>query len=48
MFEKPNFDGECIEVNSDVFNLTEEQEEGEDGNKKILSTVGSLQIVGGL
>ncbi|CAK6962134.1 microtubule-associated protein futsch [Scomber scombrus] len=48
VFEKPNFDGEFIEVDSDVFNLTEEQEEGEDANKKILSTVGSLQIIGGL
>ncbi|XP_042244892.1 uncharacterized protein crybg1a isoform X1 [Thunnus maccoyii] len=53
VFEKPNFDGECIEVDSDVYNLRDEQEEEEeadkpDVNKKTLSTVGSLKILGGL
>uniref|UniRef100_A0A8C9ZNQ3 Crystallin beta-gamma domain containing 1a n=1 Tax=Sander lucioperca TaxID=283035 RepID=A0A8C9ZNQ3_SANLU len=52
VFEKPNFDGECIEVDSDVYNLQEELKEEETGkpdeNKKTLSTVGSLKILGGL
>ncbi|XP_028421309.1 beta/gamma crystallin domain-containing protein 1 [Perca flavescens] len=52
VFEKPNFDGECLEVDSNVYNLQEELEEEETGkpdeNKKTLSTVGSLKILGGL
>lgn len=52
MFEKPSFEGECIEVNSDLYNLHEEpQEEKTDEkqeNKKTLSTVGSIKILGGL
>uniref|UniRef100_UPI003AAB7EE3 uncharacterized protein n=1 Tax=Centroberyx gerrardi TaxID=166262 RepID=UPI003AAB7EE3 len=53
VFEKPNFDGECMEVESDVYSLREEdsQEEEEtegDVEKKTLSTVGSLKILGGL
>ncbi|KAM7376595.1 hypothetical protein PAMP_006318 [Pampus punctatissimus] len=48
LFEKPNFDGECIEVDYDVYNLSEEQEEETNTNKKTLSTVGSLKILGGL
>ncbi|XP_078132947.1 uncharacterized protein crybg1a isoform X1 [Sander vitreus] len=52
VFEKPNFDGECIEVDSNAYNLQEELEEEETGkpdeNKKTLSTVGSLKILGGL
>ncbi|XP_044021559.1 uncharacterized protein crybg1a isoform X2 [Siniperca chuatsi] len=52
VFEKPNFDGECIEVDSDVYNLQEEPEEEKTGkpdeNKKTLSTVGSIKILGGL
>ena len=52
MFEKPNFDGECLEVDSDAYNLQEELEEEDTGkpekNKKTLSTVGSLKILGGL
>ncbi|XP_029317066.1 nascent polypeptide-associated complex subunit alpha, muscle-specific form [Cottoperca gobio] len=52
VFEKPNFDGECTEVDSDVYKLQEEME-GEktgkpDENKKTLSTVGSIKILGGL
>ncbi|XP_034713368.1 uncharacterized protein crybg1a isoform X4 [Etheostoma cragini] len=52
VFEKPNFDGECIEVDSDAYNLQVELEEEKTGkpdeNKKTLSTVGSLKILGGL
>ncbi|KAM7403968.1 hypothetical protein PAMA_004402 [Pampus argenteus] len=48
LFEKPNFDGECIEVDYDVYNLSEEQDEETNTNKKTLSTVGSLKILGGL
>uniref|UniRef100_A0A671VVR5 Crystallin beta-gamma domain containing 1a n=1 Tax=Sparus aurata TaxID=8175 RepID=A0A671VVR5_SPAAU len=52
VFEKPSFEGECIEVNSDMYNLHEEpQEEKTDEkqeNKKTLSTVGSIKILGGL
>uniref|UniRef100_UPI0037E72918 very large A-kinase anchor protein n=1 Tax=Semicossyphus pulcher TaxID=241346 RepID=UPI0037E72918 len=47
VFEKPNFDGECIEVDCDVYNLQEEPEE-EIKNKKTLSAVGSMKILGGL
>ena len=52
MFEKPSFEGECIEVNSDMYYLHEElQEEKTDEkqeNKETLSTVGSIKILGGL
>ncbi|XP_018550610.1 LOW QUALITY PROTEIN: beta/gamma crystallin domain-containing protein 1 [Lates calcarifer] len=50
VFEKPNFDGECIEVDSDVYNLQEQEEEETDKpdkNKKTLPTVGSIKILGG-
>ncbi|XP_068573820.1 very large A-kinase anchor protein-like [Cebidichthys violaceus] len=49
VFEKPNFDGECTEVDSDVYNLQEVAEEEQTGkpdeNKR---TVGSIKILGGL
>ncbi|XP_074516032.1 uncharacterized protein crybg1a isoform X3 [Sebastes fasciatus] len=53
VFTKPNFDGECIEVDSDAYNLQEQQVEEEktgkpDKNKKTVSTVGSIKILGGL
>lgn len=51
MFEKPNFEGECIQVDSDVYNLQEQEEEEtekRDENKKTLPTVGSLKILRGL
>ncbi|XP_040916135.1 beta/gamma crystallin domain-containing protein 1 isoform X2 [Toxotes jaculatrix] len=50
VFEKPNFEGEHIEVDSDVYNLhTREQEEKEtDEDEKTLPTVGSIKILGGL
>ncbi|KAK9533277.1 hypothetical protein VZT92_008405 [Zoarces viviparus] len=52
VFEKPNFDGECREVDSDVYNLQEEAEEEQTGKpdekKRTVSTVGSMKILGGL
>ncbi|XP_036928406.1 uncharacterized protein crybg1a isoform X2 [Acanthopagrus latus] len=52
VFEKPSFKGECIEVNSDMYNLQEEPEEEKTDekqeNKKTLSAVGSIKILGGL
>ncbi|XP_069016557.1 microtubule-associated protein futsch [Embiotoca jacksoni] len=49
VFEKPNFDGEFMEVDSDVYNLQEEEETDKpDVNKKTLSSVGSIKILGGL
>ncbi|KAF0044804.1 hypothetical protein F2P81_003962 [Scophthalmus maximus] len=51
VFEKPNFEGECIQVDSDVYNLQEQEEEEtekRDENKKTLPTVGSLKILRGL
>ncbi|XP_069392241.1 microtubule-associated protein futsch isoform X1 [Paralichthys olivaceus] len=51
VFEKPNFDGECIEVDSDVYNLQEAEEENSDTHdekEKTLPTVGSIKILCGL
>ncbi|XP_060938951.1 titin homolog [Limanda limanda] len=51
VFEKPNFDGKCIEVEGDVYNLQEAEEEESDKpdeNKKTLPSVGSVKILGGL
>ncbi|TNN62029.1 Absent in melanoma 1 protein [Liparis tanakae] len=45
VFEKPNFDGQCMEVDSDVYNLQEEQP---DESKRMMSTMGSIKILGGL
>ncbi|XP_058471698.1 microtubule-associated protein futsch isoform X2 [Solea solea] len=52
LFEKPNFDGECMEVDSHVYSLQETEEEEEtskcDKYKKILPTVGSIKVLSGL
>ncbi|CAG5866193.1 unnamed protein product [Menidia menidia] len=50
VFEKPNFDGECVEVDNDLYNLLEQvEEEGKSGVKrKTLCSVGSIKIIGGL
>lgn len=52
VFEKPNFDGKCVEVNSELYSLQEEPEEDStdtvDKSNKTLSTVGSIKILGGL
>lgn len=52
MFEKPNFEGQCVKVDGDLCNLAEEQEGEETGradrNMNTLQTVGSVKILGGL
>uniref|UniRef100_A0A3B3ZS30 Beta/gamma crystallin 'Greek key' domain-containing protein n=1 Tax=Periophthalmus magnuspinnatus TaxID=409849 RepID=A0A3B3ZS30_9GOBI len=52
VFEKPNFEGESIEVDSEVFSFNEIEIEGPtdeaDVKKQVLSSVGSLKIIGGL
>ncbi|XP_042356279.1 beta/gamma crystallin domain-containing protein 1 isoform X2 [Plectropomus leopardus] len=52
VFEKPNFDGECIEVDSDTYNLQEEVEgdktDKPNESKKTLPAVGSIKILSGL
>nr|XP_043902955.1 mucin-17 isoform X1 [Solea senegalensis] len=52
LFEKPNFDGECMEVDSHVYSLQETEEEEEtskcDKYKKTLPTVGSIKVLSGL
>ncbi|XP_041827054.1 microtubule-associated protein futsch isoform X2 [Melanotaenia boesemani] len=51
VFEKPNFDGECFEVDADVYNFSEQEEEdagNPDVKKKSLCSVGSIKILGGL
>ncbi|XP_034419340.1 uncharacterized protein crybg1a [Cyclopterus lumpus] len=48
VFEKPNFEGECTEVDSDVYNLQEEQTGTPDESERTMSTVGSIKILGGL
>ncbi|XP_070835547.1 beta/gamma crystallin domain-containing protein 1 [Chaetodon trifascialis] len=52
VFEKPNFDGACIEVDNHMYNLQEKPEEKKTGkpddNKKTISTVGSIKILCGL
>ncbi|XP_067337085.1 serine-rich adhesin for platelets-like isoform X2 [Channa argus] len=51
VFEKPNFEGESIEVEGDVYNLQtqgDEVRDNPDQNKTRLPTVGSIRILGGL
>ncbi|KAJ0062804.1 hypothetical protein NL108_008083 [Boleophthalmus pectinirostris] len=48
VFEKPNFEGEYIEVDHEVISFNEIQTEEHTDNKKVLSSVGSLKIIGGL
>lgn len=49
LYEKPNFDGECLEVHSDIYNVQEDEESDEPAvNKKTLCAVGSLKVLGGL
>nr|XP_057945982.1 beta/gamma crystallin domain-containing protein 1 isoform X2 [Doryrhamphus excisus] len=51
LFEKPNFEGACLEVDGDLYNLSEEEREEPDSpceTKKTTSAVGSLKILGGL
>ncbi|XP_076604795.1 uncharacterized protein crybg1a [Chaetodon auriga] len=52
VFEKPNFEGACIEVDNNMYNLQEKTDEEKTGkpddNKKRISTVGSIKILCGL
>lgn len=50
LYEKPNFDGECLEVHNDIYNVQEPDEESDEPavNKKTLCAVESLKILGGL
>lgn len=51
MFEKSDYEGECLDISSDVYNLKEQPVGGKGGKedkKKTLSTVGSIKILGGL
>ncbi|KAM9787321.1 uncharacterized protein crybg1a isoform 3-T3 [Syngnathus typhle] len=53
VFEKANFEGECLEVDGDLYTLQSVQEgEAEQsssgGTKNTISTVGSIRILGGL
>lgn len=51
VFEKSNYDGPCLDISSDVYNLKEKPVDGKGGKedkKKTLSTVGSIKILGGL
>ncbi|KAK2878760.1 hypothetical protein Q8A67_019551 [Cirrhinus molitorella] len=55
LFEKPMFQGECIEIEMDIYNFDkgEEENNNEEGEtdstrKKRLSSVGSLKILSGL
>ncbi|XP_051942620.1 beta/gamma crystallin domain-containing protein 1 isoform X1 [Hippocampus zosterae] len=50
VFEKANFEGECLEVDGDLYNLGEgEAEQGDSGGTtNTISSVGSLKILGGL
>ncbi|MEQ2310095.1 hypothetical protein AMECASPLE_005436, partial [Ameca splendens] len=46
VFEKPNFEGACLELDGDVYNLLEQQKRDE--NNTTLCSVGSIKILGGL
>ncbi|KAM4723446.1 uncharacterized protein crybg1a [Anableps anableps] len=46
VFEKPNFEGESLELDGDVNNLLEQQKT--DGKNTTLCSVGSIKILGGL
>uniref|UniRef100_A0A671WFE3 Beta/gamma crystallin 'Greek key' domain-containing protein n=1 Tax=Sparus aurata TaxID=8175 RepID=A0A671WFE3_SPAAU len=51
-YEKPGFEGSCVEIDSDVFGFCESEggisAEGADLDSKKLKSVGSLKIIGGL
>lgn len=52
MFERSNYEGECLHISTDVYNLHEKPVDGqlgkEDEKRKKLSAVGSIKILGGL
>ncbi len=56
LFEKPMFQGECIEIEKDIYNFEGEEEKNEEDEtespdstrRKRISSVGSLKILSGL
>ncbi|XP_070781600.1 beta/gamma crystallin domain-containing protein 1-like [Enoplosus armatus] len=49
VYEKPGFEGSCLEIDSDVFSFCEsDATDGANLDSKKLKSVGSLKIVGGL
>ncbi|KAM7395264.1 hypothetical protein PAMA_006838 [Pampus argenteus] len=52
VYEKPGFEGSCLEIDSDVFSFRESEgdlaAEGDSRDSKKLNRVGSLKITGGL
>ncbi|XP_070705111.1 beta/gamma crystallin domain-containing protein 1-like [Pempheris klunzingeri] len=52
VYEKPGFEGSCLEIDSDIFSFCESEEDittdESNHNSKKLKSVGSLKIIGGL
>ncbi|XP_022621476.1 beta/gamma crystallin domain-containing protein 1-like [Seriola dumerili] len=52
VYEKPGFEGSCVEIDSDIFSFSEDEEDitADSTNlaSKKLKSVGSLKIIGGL
>ena len=52
MYEKPGFEGTCMEIDSEVFSFCDSEGglEAEEANldSKKLKSVGSLKVIGGL
>lgn len=52
VFERSNYEGECLHISTDVYNLHEKPADGchgkEDKKRRKWSTVGSIMILGGL
>lgn len=52
MYEKPGFEGSCLEIDSDVFSFCESEEDVATGGANLdsekVKSVGSLKIIGGL
>ncbi|KAM4600991.1 uncharacterized protein ACJ7VT_020852 isoform 2-T2 [Polymixia lowei] len=46
VYERPGFEGSCMEIDSDIFSFSED--EGTSPDSKKLKSVGSLKITGGL
>ncbi len=52
VYEKPGFEGSCLEIDSDVFSFCESEgsiaADGAISDSEKLMSVGSLKIIGGL
>ncbi|XP_023272329.1 beta/gamma crystallin domain-containing protein 2-like, partial [Seriola lalandi dorsalis] len=52
VYEKPGFEGSCVEIDSDIFSFSEDEEDitADSTNlaSKKVKSVGSLKIIGGL